>query len=148
MRYTPAGPDRNATETAARIAGYQRHQAERGFSKWIIVDRNSGRPIGDAGLLFIPEYDWIDFGYRLAQPYWGQGLATEAASAWMERAFGELRLSRLVSIVHPENRASIRILAKLGFREESRGDVMGMSSIVCCLNAPVQSTTGLRTNTG
>ena len=86
--------------------------------------------------MFIPEYDWFDFGYRLARLYWGQGLATEAASAWVERAFGELKLSRLVSIVHPENLASIRVLEKLGFCEERRGVVMGMTSIVCCLTAP------------
>jgi len=136
MRYTPTGPDRDMTETATRIASYQRHQAEHGFSKWVIADQNSGRPIGDAGLLFIPDYGWVDFGYRLARSYWGRGLATEAASALMERAFGELKLSRLVSIVHPENRASIRVLDKLGFLEERRGVVMGMSCIVCCLTAP------------
>ena len=138
MRYTPSGPDRDVADTAARIASYQRHQTERGFSKWIIADHNSGRPIGDAGLLFIPEYDWVDFGYRLARPYWGRGLATEAASAWVETAFGELKLPRLVSIVHPENRMSIRVLEKLGFCEERRGVVMGMSAIVCCLTAPAQ----------
>ena len=136
MFYTPSGPDRDMADTTARIASYQRHQTEWGFSKWIIADHNSGRPIGDAGLSFTPEYDWVDFGYRLARPYWGQGLATEAASAWVERAFGELKLSRLVSIVHPENRASIRVLEKLGFCEERRGVVMGMTSIVCCLTAP------------
>lgn len=148
MRYTPSGPDRDVPDTAARIATYQRHQTERGFSKWIIADHNSGRPIGDAGLLFIPEYDWVDFGYRLARPYWGRGLATEAASAWVETAFGELKLSRLVSIVHPENRASIRVLEKLGFCEERRGVVMGMSSIVCCLTAPCQPITAECPNAG
>lgn len=147
MRYTPSGPDKDMTNTAARVAGYERHQAERGFSKWIIADRKSGRPIGDAGLLFIPEYDWVDFGYRLARPYWGQGLATEAATAWVERAFGELKLSRLVSIVHPENRASIRVLEKLGFCEERRRVVMGMNSIVCCLTAPAQPITAECSNT-
>ena len=70
MRFTPSGPDRDMAQTAARIAIYQRHQAEHGFSKWIIVDRNSGQPIGDAGLLFVTEHDWIDFGYRLARPFW------------------------------------------------------------------------------
>src|SRR5215469_6986777 len=90
MFYTPSGPDRDMADTAARIASYQRHQTEWGFSKWIIADHNSGRPIGDAGLLFTPDYDWVDFGYRLARPYWGQGLATEAASAWVERAFVNL----------------------------------------------------------
>ena len=137
MRFTPSGPDRDMAQTAARIATYRRHQTERGFSKWIVADRNSGRPIGDAGLLFIAEYDWIDFGYRLARPYWGHGLATEAASAWVEQAFAQLMLSCLVSIVHPENLASIRVLQKLAFVEDRRAEVMGMNSIIYRLTAPL-----------
>jgi RimJ/RimL family protein N-acetyltransferase len=136
MRFTPGGPDRDMAQTAARIAIYQRHQAEHGFSKWIIVDRNSGQPIGDAGLLFVTEHDWIDFGYRLARLCWGHGLATEAATAWVERAFAHLMLPCLVSIVHPDNHASIRVLRKLRFVEERRAKVMGMNSIVYRLTAP------------
>jgi Acetyltransferase (GNAT) domain len=48
MRFTPSGPDRSMEQTAARIANYKRHQSEHGFSKWIIIERGSGRPIGDA----------------------------------------------------------------------------------------------------
>lgn len=137
MRFTPSGPDRDVAQTAARIATYRRHQTEHGFSKWVIVERNSGRPIGDAGLLFVPEYDWIDFGYRLARAYWGRGLATEVASAWVEQAFAQLKLSGLVAIVHPENHASIRVLQKLHFVEERRSEVMGMNSMVYRLAAPL-----------
>lgn len=73
MRFTPSGPDKKMEQTAARIANYKRHQSGHGFSKWIIIERGSGRPIGDAGLLLLAEYGWIDFGYRLAQPFWGKG---------------------------------------------------------------------------
>jgi RimJ/RimL family protein N-acetyltransferase len=73
MRFTPSGPDKKMEQTAARIANYKRHQSEHGFSKWIIIERGSGRPIGDAGSLLLAEYGWIDFGYRLAQPFWGKG---------------------------------------------------------------------------
>jgi Acetyltransferase (GNAT) domain len=68
----------------------------------------------------VADYGWIDFGFRLALPFWGKGLATEAASAWVERAFGELRMNRLTAIVHPENHAFINVLHKLGFRKERR----------------------------
>jgi [ribosomal protein S5]-alanine N-acetyltransferase len=130
-RFTPSGPDRSTEQTSVRIANYEHHQSEHGFSKWIIIERSSGRPIGDAGLLLLADYEWIDLGYRLAQPFWGKGLATEAASAWVQVGFGELKLDRLAAIVHPENHASIRVLEKLGFLEERRDVIMGMSSIVC-----------------
>jgi RimJ/RimL family protein N-acetyltransferase len=36
----------------------------------------------------LKDYGWIDLGFRLAQPCWGKGLATEMASAWVRAAFG------------------------------------------------------------
>src|SRR5260370_32225031 len=118
MRFTPPGPDTSIEQTKARLANYQKHQTEHGFSKWIVLDRHLGRPIGDSGLLVLLEYGWIDLGFRLAQPYWGQGLATEAARAWIRAAFEDFHIDRLPAIVHPENFASIRVLEKLGFLAE------------------------------
>ena len=130
MRFTPNGPDNGPGQTAERIARYQKHQSMYGYSRWMILDRISREPIGDIGLMHVPEYGWIDFGYRLAQPFWGKGLATEAASAWLDKAFGELQLDRLVAFSHPNNSASIKVLRKLGFSEERRDTIMGMDSLV------------------
>ena len=130
MRYTLSGPDRSTQQTAERIASYQRHQSEYGFSRWLVIERASGRAIGDAGLRYVPEFEWVDFGYRLDQVFWGKGLATEAGYAWVQKAFGDLKLNRLAAIVHPNNYASTRVLKKLGFIEERRDVIMGMSCVV------------------
>lgn len=130
MKYTPAGVVSGVDKTRERLAEYRAHQAAHGFSKWLIADRASGEPIGDAGLLQLPELGWVDLGFRLSRSYWGRGLATEAASAWVSAAFGTLGLARLGAFVHPENAASIRVLEKLGFRSERQDVVMGMRSIV------------------
>jgi [ribosomal protein S5]-alanine N-acetyltransferase len=124
MRFTPTGPDTSLDQTKARLSNYQEHQATHGFSKWIILDRRLGCAIGDSGLLELREYACIDLGFRLVQHYWGKGLATEAASAWVHAAF-----------VHPENYPSIRILEKLEFHLEKRDTVMGMNSILFSLVA-------------
>src|SRR5713101_3849434 len=87
------------------------------------------------GLLVLQDYGWIDLGFRLVQAYWGKGLATEAASAWVHVAFDELNFDRLTALVHPDNAPSIRVLAKLGFRVERRDSIMGMRSIVFSLDA-------------
>ena len=135
MRFTPSGPDISIEQTKARLANYQEHQAEHGFSKWIVLDRHLDRPIGDSGLLVLQEYGWIDLGFRLAQPYWGQGLATEAACAWVRAAFDDFHIDRLTAFVQPENVASIRVLQKLGFHAERRDTIMGTNSIVFSLGA-------------
>jgi [ribosomal protein S5]-alanine N-acetyltransferase len=135
MRFTPTGPDTCIDHTKARLANYQAHQSTHGFSKWIILERQSGCAIGDSGLLKLEEHGWIDLGFRLAQPYWGQGLATEAASAWVRAAFDHFRIERLTALVHPENLASIRVLEKLRFQPERRDTIMGMKSILYSLDA-------------
>ena len=115
--------------------GVTAHQIAHGFSKWVIVDRSTGRPIGDSGLIELQKYGWVNLGFRLAQPYWGKGLATEAAKAWVRAAFDELSLDRLTALVHPENAASIRVVAKLRFRVERQDTIMGMNSILFALDA-------------
>ena len=135
MRFTPTGPDTSIGQTKTRLAKYQEHQIAHGFSKWIIVDRRTEGSIGDSGLLELQDYGWIDLGFRLAQPNWGKGLATEAAAAWVRVAFDELRLDRLTALVHPENVASIRVLAKLKFRVARQDTIMGMNSILFTLDA-------------
>src|SRR5260370_26564206 len=112
MRFTPSGPDTSIGQTKTRLAKYQEHQIAHGFSKWIIVDRSTERLIGDSGLLEMQDYGWIDLGFRLAQPYWGKGLATEAASAWVHAAIDDFNLDRLTSPGHPENAPSIPVPAK------------------------------------
>jgi [ribosomal protein S5]-alanine N-acetyltransferase len=130
MRYVPDGPDTTLKATRRRIADYQRHQTHHGFSKWLIVERHSGHAIGDAGLLVLTAEGWIDLGFRLSALHWGQGFGTEAASAWVRAAFEELGIDALGAFTHPDNRASIRILEKLGFKRLRRDTVMGMTADV------------------
>ena len=73
MQFTPAGPDKSVEETRARLIGHQNHQKAHGFSKWLILERDSGVAIGDSGLLVLQDYGWVDLGFRFAQPYWGKG---------------------------------------------------------------------------
>jgi ribosomal-protein-alanine N-acetyltransferase len=101
----------------------------------LILERDSGVAIGDSGLLVLQNNDCVDLGFRLAQAYWGKGLATEVASAGVRTAFDDLRVSRLGAFVHPENVASIHVLQKVGFSEERHEMVMGMDSIVFSLDA-------------
>ncbi len=52
MKYTPTGADGSVEKTRDRVRTYQAHQTAHGFSKWLIADRESGKPIGDAGSFF------------------------------------------------------------------------------------------------
>jgi [ribosomal protein S5]-alanine N-acetyltransferase len=78
----------------------------------------SGRVIGACDLSLI-ERDVVDLGYMLAAPEWGNGLATEIALALIDAAFYDLRAERVISTVDVNNKASIRVLEKIGMRWEA-----------------------------
>jgi len=59
---------------------------------------------------------WI--GYWVASAAAGRGVATGALALGVDHCFGPVRLHRVEATVRPENVASRRVLAKVGFREE------------------------------
>ena len=59
-----------------------------------------------------------EIGWWLAQAWWGQGLATEAARAGLRDGFERAGLKRIVAVALPANRASIHVMEKLGMRYE------------------------------
>lgn len=88
-----------------------------GFSKWAVIHRRDGVAIGYCGLeaQTIDGEEIMELGYRIAAPYRGRGLATEAARAAIADATERLRLPHVQAYVEPGNHGSIRILEKLGF---------------------------------
>jgi [ribosomal protein S5]-alanine N-acetyltransferase len=57
-------------------------------------------------------------GYFVSERHNGKGFATEAVRQAVDAAFGELALHRVQAAVIPRNAPSIRVLEKVGFREE------------------------------
>lgn len=59
-----------------------------------------------------------ELGYWIGQPYWGNGLATEAVTALLRFAFEDLHLNRVQASYLPRNPASGRVLEKVGMQRE------------------------------
>ena len=81
----------------------------------LIFERSDGEPrlVGACGLGRRPS-GGVELGYWIALPFWGRGLATEAATALVDIAQA-LRLTRLQASYFLDNPASGRVLEKLGF---------------------------------
>jgi [ribosomal protein S5]-alanine N-acetyltransferase len=60
-----------------------------------------------------------EIGYWLGEPYWGQGLATEALSKMTKIIFSTTDIVRLFAPVFEPNSASKRVLEKCGYYQES-----------------------------
>jgi len=74
-----------------------------------------GELIGICG--FSPENNGdAELGYWIGKPYWGQGFATEAASAVMAYGYSKSGVRRFVCKHLAGNPASARVIKKLGFR--------------------------------
>ena len=84
-----------------------------------LIEKSSNRYIGGCGLRILGQnYDVLDIGYALAEPYHGQGYATEAVAALVDYGFRRLGAQRICGEVFVGNRASARVLEKNGFRLE------------------------------
>ncbi|MBL9115224.1 MAG: GNAT family N-acetyltransferase [Verrucomicrobiaceae bacterium] len=57
-------------------------------------------------------------GYWLAEPYWGQGIMTEAVRVFTDHLLSEADLVRVEACVYEPNKASARVLEKAGFMLE------------------------------
>jgi RimJ/RimL family protein N-acetyltransferase len=130
MRFIPRGADTTLDDTRRRIAGYREHQARFGFSKWLILYRETGQAIGDSGLFHLPDGKRIELGFRFARPYWGAGFAVEVGRAWLAWFDAHLAGEPLFADVHAENVRSQRVLAKLGFQPSHSELVLGMTMMI------------------
>lgn len=130
MRYAAGEPDVDLQATVARLDRYATIQAEHGFSKWAVRERESGVYLGDAGLTVLAETREIELGYRLGRAHWGRGLATELARAWLDHALHVLALPRVIAFADPRNLASIRVLEKIGMSYARRDRLAGLDCVV------------------
>ncbi len=104
---------------------------------WATIFKPTGAFIGRCGLLpwTIEGDDEVEVAYLLAQAYWGQGLATEAARAIAHYGFETLHLPRLVSLIDPDNTASAHVATKIGMTfEREFTDEYGLAQIYAMAN--------------
>lgn len=89
-----------------------------GFGMWLVELKSTLEPIGLCGLIKRDTLDDIDIGFALLPAFCKKGYAIEAATATLEYARNRMLLTRVVAITSQDNRASGRLLAKLGFKYE------------------------------
>jgi [ribosomal protein S5]-alanine N-acetyltransferase len=112
-------PTEDREGTARVLDWLRRHEALHGFGLWAVDEREGEPMVGVAGLLWEeghgPEVEAV---YLVRRDRWGRGYATEAASAVLQLAHGELGLARVIALAYPENIASQRVMEKAGMRPE------------------------------
>ena len=110
----------------AWVARKRAHWDEHGFGQWVVEIPGEASFIGVVGLETVayeaPFTPAVEVAWRLAQPYWGHGYATEAARAALDYGFGELGLDEIVALTVPANRRSRRVMERLGMTRSPEDD--------------------------
>lgn len=88
-----------------------------GYCQWPLIYKSNSALIGFCG--FVPAGDGVEMGWRLAQDYWGRGLATEAARRVLTHGFETLAFNRVIATVQAANQGSLRVVEKLGMTLET-----------------------------
>lgn len=93
------------------------------FGVWTVVEKMTGKVIGRAGISMREEFEEPELGFVFDVKYQGKGYATEVCReiiAYMREIHG---ITTLQALTKKENAASLRLLARLGFKKQA-GEVV------------------------
>ena len=130
MRYLGEGKPLTRPEAWRQMAMIVGHWRLRGYGIWAVEERESGVLLGRIGF-FNPEgWPGFEIGWMLGKAYWGRGYATEGARRALQYAFGGMSRDHAISLIHPENVASIRVAERLGGNLEGRTALFGKEVLI------------------
>ncbi|WP_224701592.1 GNAT family N-acetyltransferase [Devosia aquimaris] len=103
----------------------------RGYGMYAVEHREDRRVVGCCGLVHPDGQVEPELKYAFLREHWGKGYAQEAARALLSYGSTHHALGLVIATVAPENRASLRVLEKIGMRVvEERTDDAGEREIL------------------
>ncbi|MEH2291183.1 GNAT family N-acetyltransferase [Nostoc sp.] len=114
------GGVRSDEETRLLILNNLNHWQLYGFGLWVFRDKVNNQFVGRAGLrnTHVEGKDEVELAYALIAKFWGKGLATEMCEEILKIGFELLKLPEIVCFTLTTNKASQRVMEKLGFKYE------------------------------
>ena len=130
MEYWPKTYSRSEAEQW--LIKQQARYREDGFGYWLVLEKQTQQPIGQAGLLkmAIEDKPEIGLGYIFHRAFWKKGYAREAASACIDYAFENLNEARVVALIRPDNEASKRVAEKLNMMPAGLTNYAGFHHLI------------------
>ncbi len=119
-KYLWQKPTQTIDETIAIIEYVRRQYEKNCIGRFATILKETGEFIGWTGIKYIDDHiengntNFFDYGYRLNEPHWGKGYATEATQAWLDYGFNQMKIEKMNAYTHHDNGASNHILHKAG----------------------------------
>ena len=115
-KWLGSGKDFTREDVKKMMDGFERLWEKNGYGVWAVISKEDKKLIGHCGFLPIANSSEIELLYAFSQKYWGHGYASEATKAAMAYAKDVYKWNSLVALAYNDNKSSINVLTKLGFR--------------------------------
>ena len=148
MQFLGDGSTATREETEQSIVRWLERWEADGIGLCAMEIRATGEVVGRTGFLVWDTSDWttstlaaageraeVEIGWTVAREHWGQGYATEAALALRDWGVAERGLSRLISLIRPDNVRSVRVAEKIGESLEREIGLMGQPALLYSMQA-------------
>ena len=107
-----------------------------GYGPWAVEEKSTGNLAGRIGFMNPADWPGFEIGWTLGRQFWGRGYATEGARRALEYVFTELGKEHVISLIHPENKGSIRVAERLGEKLEGQTELMGHDVLIYGIDRP------------
>jgi len=129
MRYLLGGKPMSRLEAWRHMAFLVGHWELLGYGYFAAVEKATGKFVGRIGFTNPEGWPGFEVGWTISPEFQGRGFATEGGRFLLQYAFDEMGRDRVISVIHPENKPSIRVAEKLGQKLEGQTDV-GMPVLI------------------
>lgn len=95
-----------------------------GFGMWTVVEKNTGKVIGRAGVSYREGFSLPELGFMIGKNYQRQGYAYEVCSAIADYMYENHEMEEILIFIEPKNTPSIFLAKKLGaffYKEQCMG---------------------------
>jgi len=132
------GGARTPAQAEKILARFARGWAENGIGWWYLRRRDDDVYVGEVGLQHatVDDAPAVEIGWTLLSAHWGRGYATEAARAALAHGFDTLGFDEIVAFTLPHNRASRRVMERLGMSYEGATTHAGLPHVLYRIAAP------------
>ena len=138
MRYLIGGKPMSRLEAWRHMAFLVGHWELLGYGYFAAIEKATGKFVGRIGFTNPEGWPGFEVGWTISPEFQGHGFATEGGRFLLEYAFNEMGKDHVISVIHPENKPSIRVAEKLGEKLEGETDV-GMPVLIYGIDRPVNS---------
>lgn len=105
-------------EAQKLIKSYQEELEQKTVIRWAITSIDQNALMGGIRLVPTTRFNSAEMGFWIGKDFWRNGYTIEAAASVLQFAFDELQFNRINAHAMVENAASLKLLEKLGFKQE------------------------------